>query len=69
MNPMRPRFSPLAALFPGLGMDPFPVLPPPKEEKKCLLPQCPNLTRHNGGYCSADHKRLDDERRNNAKKH
>jgi hypothetical protein len=40
-----------------------------RRERKCLLPDCPNLTRHNGGYCSADHKRLDDERRNNAKKH
>jgi len=34
-------------------------LPTPtiKEEKKCLLPDCQILTKHNGGYCCADHCR------------
>ena len=31
---------------------------PDKKAKKCLLPGCSKMTTHNGGYCSADHKRL-----------
>ncbi len=30
----------------------------PKEGKKCLLPDCDKLTKHNGGYCSAKHCKL-----------
>jgi len=26
-----------------------------EEGKKCLLPDCDKLTKHNGGYCSAGH--------------
>lgn len=26
-----------------------------KQSKKCLLPECNNLTLHNGGYCSSIH--------------
>jgi hypothetical protein len=25
--------------------------------KKCFMPSCDKLTRHNGGYCCADHCR------------
>jgi hypothetical protein len=28
---------------------------PQKPKRKCLLPDCENLTAHNGGYCCADH--------------
>ena len=31
---------------------------PEKQKKKCLLPECDELTEHNGGYCSAEHCRL-----------
>ena len=27
----------------------------PKPLRKCLLPSCRSLTRHNGGYCCSDH--------------
>ena len=27
----------------------------PKPKIKCLLPECENLTGHNGGYCCAEH--------------
>jgi hypothetical protein len=29
-----------------------------KESRKCLLPNCHELTYHNGGYCSAEHCKL-----------
>lgn len=29
-----------------------------EEGKKCLLPDCVKLTKHNGGYCSSDHCKL-----------
>lgn len=29
--------------------------PPEKKKVKCLLPECDNLTDHNGGYCCAEH--------------
>lgn len=28
-----------------------------KKERKCLLPSCNVLTKHNGGYCCGDHCR------------
>jgi hypothetical protein len=28
---------------------------PQKPKRKCLLPDCENLTAHNGGYCCAEH--------------
>jgi len=31
---------------------------PDRKSKECLLPGCNKMTTHNGGYCSADHKRL-----------
>lgn len=31
------------------------LLPKEKPVKKCLLPNCNNLTDHNKGYCCADH--------------
>ncbi len=30
---------------------------PEKIAKKCFMPSCDKLTRHNGGYCCADHCR------------
>lgn len=32
-----------------------------KPTRKCLLPGCENQTSHNGGYCSAEHKREDEK--------
>lgn len=31
--------------------------PKPKPERKCALPGCEVMTRHNGGYCCAQHCR------------
>ena len=44
---------------------PIPLWRPIEEKplKKCLLPGCENMTRHNGGYCCAEHCRLDKRRR------
>jgi len=36
---------------------------PPNPEVRCALPGCTNSTRHNGGYCCADHCRKDQKRR------
>lgn len=33
------------------------LYPAPKPSRECLLPGCQNQTRHNGGYCCADHCR------------
>ncbi len=33
----------------------FPSNSSPKKQKKCLLPTCNIMTRHNGGYCCAEH--------------
>ena len=56
-------------LLGGRGYD-TPLAPPmsrryPERPKptKCLLPHCAVLTTHNGGYCSAEHCKLDRERR------
>jgi hypothetical protein len=37
---------------------------PPKQDSKCMLPECNNMTKHNGGYCCADHCK---QHRNNLK--
>ena len=29
-----------------------------KKQRKCLLPECENMTDHNGGYCCADHCKM-----------
>jgi hypothetical protein len=30
-------------------------LPEPEEKRKCRLPGCAIMTKHNGGYCCPDH--------------
>jgi hypothetical protein len=45
-----------------IGMDGF----RPRKEKqprKCILKDCQRMTTHNGGYCSAEHCKLDRERK------
>lgn len=34
-----------------------------KPARKCLLKDCQRMTEHNGGYCCADHCKLDRERK------
>lgn len=46
----------MSAIF-GMRLDGHFYFPNPKEQKKCILPSCANLTSHNGGYCSAAHKK------------
>lgn len=38
-----------------------------KPSKECALPECNKKTRHNGGYCSADHCREDARRKKQPK--
>lgn len=45
----------ISCLLSGLpGRVPF-YPEPPKRAKKCALPSCYEITKHNGGYCCADH--------------
>jgi hypothetical protein len=47
--------SPLAAMLMMAAV--LGSLPPETEKplRKCLLPGCDKLTKHNGGYCCAEH--------------
>ena len=44
------------------------VYVPKKVINECLLPGCNNLTKHNGGYCCAEHCKQDRERIKNDRK-
>jgi hypothetical protein len=56
--PRRPyKRSPLLAamMFAGLALSLPQVAADNRPKRKCRLPDCPNLTDHNGGYCCAEH--------------
>ena len=42
-----------------LGITGMPLGGEKKKEKKCLLKDCQRTTTHNGGYCCAEHCKLD----------
>jgi hypothetical protein len=44
-------YLPFSAINGGLPR----ILSKEKPLKECLLPGCSKMTRHNGGYCSAEH--------------
>lgn len=44
----------MLGLSAGTGFDSF-QRRSSKPKTQCLLPDCKELTDHNGGYCSADH--------------
>lgn len=45
-----------------LGMDMSCFNRAEKPARKCLLKDCENITKHNGGYCCAEHCKTDRER-------
>ena len=50
-----------AVMFGIAGIDINMLLPSPsiKKRQKCLLKDCNKTTTHNGGYCCAEHCKLD----------
>lgn len=48
----------------GLAIAGIDILPAPKlkKQQKCLLKDCNKTTTHNGGYCCAEHCKLDRSR-------
>jgi hypothetical protein len=46
-----------------VGPSDFARTEPKKKKQKCALPDCAEMTSHNGGYCCARHCKLHREKR------